>query len=171
MGLVETIRTKPAVGATVGTVCLVVAVVIIYTTLAGSTSGFTPQKYAYFSDDDGKTYFTDDADKVPPYEKDGKQVVGAHVYKGSDGNLFVGYLERAPNDKAKALIEKARAEILENAKAGDTAPDSERLGIMTSNLEVKKPSDAKWVPATSRQAAAVYVVKNPDGSDATPVYP
>jgi len=171
MGLVETIRTKPAVGATVGTVCLVVAAVFIYTTLAGPTSGFTPQKYAYFSDDDGKTYFTDDADKVPPYEKDGKQVVGAHVYKGSDGNLFVGYLERAPNEKAKALIEKARAEILENAKAGDTAPDSERLGIMTTNLEVKKPGSTKWVPSSSTQAIAVYKVKSPNGSDATPVYP
>ena len=73
MGLVETIRKKPAVGATIGSVCLLTALIVLYSTQVGP-SRFSPPKLFYFSDDDGKTFFADDANKVPPFDKDGKHL-------------------------------------------------------------------------------------------------
>jgi len=170
MGLVETIRKKPAVGATIGSVCLLTALIVLYSTQVGP-SRFSPPKLFYFSDDDGKTFFADDANKVPPFDKDGKQAVLAHVYKNSAGTMFVGYLERAPNDQAKQLIEQTRAEMADNAKAGNPAPDPEKLRALSQSVEVKKPGGSKWVSATSAEAASIYALKDTDGSEPTPVMP
>src|SRR5947207_15826357 len=49
---------------------------------------------SYFTTDDGKTYFEDSADKVAPFDKDGKEAVRAHVFKCGQGAPFVGYLEK-----------------------------------------------------------------------------
>src|SRR4051812_15627729 len=59
---------------------------------------------AYFSDDDGKTYFADAASRIPPAERGGKEVVRAHVFSCDGGKtLFVGYLHRFTPEGVKAL--------------------------------------------------------------------
>ena len=35
----------------------------------------------YFSDDDGKTYFQDDASKIAPFDHNGKQAVSAYLFR------------------------------------------------------------------------------------------
>ena len=55
----------------------------------------------FFTDDDGKTWFPDDAKRVPPFDRNGKPAVRAHVYK-CGGKTFVNHMERyTPEAKKK----------------------------------------------------------------------
>src|SRR5450755_960219 len=48
---------------------------------------------AYYSDDDGQTYFVDSLYKFPPFDHGGKTAVQA-ILAESNGHKFVGYLKR-----------------------------------------------------------------------------
>ena len=51
------------------------------------------QRQAFYSDDDGATWFADAADRLPPFDHDGKPAFSAFVYE-CDGKPFVNHLER-----------------------------------------------------------------------------
>jgi hypothetical protein len=170
MGIIESIRKRPKFGVILGSACLATAAVIFFCSRSESVS-FSPPKAFYFTDDDGRTFFADDATKVAPFERNGKQVVGARVYKGKDGKLFVGYLERAASDEARKLIEKTQSELLSQAKDAPTRPDAERQQLLAQSVVVKRPGDPTWVPAASEQAARIYDVRAPDGSSPELVMP
>jgi hypothetical protein len=42
---------------------------------ASASAGLKPAKSAYFTTDEGKTWFADDIGKLPPFDKDGKEAV------------------------------------------------------------------------------------------------
>ncbi len=67
---------------------------------------------AYYSVDDGQTFFADDINLVPPFEKDGKMAVRAHVFTCDGGKTpFVAYLERyTPEAKGKIEAMKEGAD-------------------------------------------------------------
>lgn len=98
---------------------------------------------AYFTLDDGKTWFIDDITKVPPFEKNGKMAVKAYLYKckGVD-QPFVGYVERFADPVMKQL-----QELQERTR---NAPDqAEKIkqflrGASINGLEYKKPGDQTW---------------------------
>jgi hypothetical protein len=139
-----------------------------------SGTGGSGRVKAFFSFDDGKSWFADDASKLPPFEKDGKQAVLAHVYRASNGTVFVNHLERFKPD-AKRALESARN--ADSTKA-DTSQDAgaDRSAVQSAYIagrEVKRPGDAKWVSSANvREAAQVMAIKAPDGrADAVPVEP
>jgi len=154
-----------------------VAICVLFVTAAfGLYSARTPHielsDRAYFSDDDGQTYFVDDAKKVAPFDHNGHAAVAVHVFDCGNGKQFVGYVERAINDSAKAAVEKDRAEIAAATLARPTAgPDADLVIQMQKNLEVKRPGEAKWVGRDSDQAAAILRVVCPDGGVVTEVQP
>ena len=155
-----------AIGAAAG--LLLVALVFLYLQMR-SPAVPGAQSKAYYTVDDGKTWFADDATKLAPFEKDGKQAVRAYVYRSSKGQEFVNYLERFKPD-ARAALEASRNNKPESRNpAGFAAVQS----AYTAGREVKRPGDAKWVGAGDfRNAAGVVSVKPPDGSpDATPLDP
>jgi len=116
----------------------------------------------YFSTDDGKTWFADDANKLPPFQKSGKEAVRAYVYKGSDGKEFVSHLERyTPDAKSK----------LEAAYASHSRDPMLLQRIQTTGVEVKAPSQPNWVKVSDPKAAAIIVPRCPDGSEPEPVLP
>jgi hypothetical protein len=92
---------------------------------------------AFYSDDDGKTYFPDDVKKGFSFDHDGKQAYRAFVYRGGSGKVFVGLLART-GEPSKA-----------------TAPVSPNTGRKSQGLpppvEVRKPGDSKWVSSLSRE--------------------
>lgn len=116
---------------------------------------------AFFSTDDGKTWFSDDARKIPPLNKDGKDAYGAYVYKCPDGKEFVAFLERYTPDakrKREALLasgEQNAAPILDASKG----------------IEIKVPGQTTWVKQSDPRAAAIMTVKCADGGFATTVLP
>jgi hypothetical protein len=128
----------------------------------GSSSGDV-----YFSNDDGKTYFADSATKVPPFEKDGKPAVRAHVFE-CGGKRVVGYLSRYTPEAIQALRDARAAR-----DAGRPPPNVAALAsIGTTGLQVKRPGEAQWVSqADARRATAVRVFRCPDGSTPQEVDP
>ena len=60
---------------------------------------------AYYSDDDGQTYFKDSVYKFPPFDHGGKTVVQA-VLAESNGHRFVGYLMRYTPQAREKLQQK-----------------------------------------------------------------
>src|SRR4051812_38658926 len=95
------------------TVCGTLAAVIIGAALliflpAGGSNA-RPTDLAYFSNDDGATWFADDAKKVAPFDKDGRPAYLAHVFTCDGGKTkFVLYLERY-STAAKKMIDGDRA--------------------------------------------------------------
>ncbi|WP_428939559.1 hypothetical protein [Fontivita pretiosa] len=160
MGIRETLNQNPAF--TTGATALIILValgIIVYQLVGGgdNTAEFTAGK-AYFTIDDGKTWFADDASKLPPFEHQGKPAYLAFVYTYDGGKTkFVAYLQRY-TPEAKKRIEEARAK----GPAGELASVEALSGI-----EVKLPGtgdDPKnWVKRTDPAAAKITEIRPPPG--------
>ncbi len=169
-GVRETLNRHPKV--VLSAIGAIILATVGFTVQAQRPPGLNPPKYAYFTDDDGKTVFKDSATRVPTFDRGGKQAVAAYVFKGADGKLFVGYLERAISAGARDRIEQARAEIQKRAaQQAIPMPDSELMELISRNLEVKRPGDKAWVGQSDPRAGEVMVVSGADGNLAEPVRP
>jgi hypothetical protein len=106
---------------------------------------------AYFTTDDGKTFFVGNSASVPPFEYKGQQAVRAYVYE-CGGERFVGYLERFNPEAHKAMT------------SGNAGPHHHIYG-----RELKRPGEANWTK--SGEFAAVdklAEVKCPHGGAHAP---
>jgi len=126
-------------------------------------------KQVFFTVDDGKTWFADSSANIPPFDKDGKEAVRAHVYLCADGMKFVSYLERF-NPQAKQTLQSANTADPANKAARD---ETAVRYALSNGREIKRPGSASWIAASDiHQAAQVMAVKCPDGSaQATAVEP
>ncbi|MGF1635137.1 MAG: hypothetical protein ACFCVE_14895 [Phycisphaerae bacterium] len=110
---------------------------------------------AYFSDDNGATYFEADASSPSGFDHDGRPAYRAYVFKAEDGEPFVGYLERlTPEAEAKlqALTEEERA-------------DPRKInGITQGNQQIRAPGDERWLDRTDPAARRVLKITAPDGT-------
>jgi hypothetical protein len=165
VGIRETLNKNPAIttGGTIG--IIVIALGFIVWQLMGESQQTTDKMY--FTVDDGKTLFSDSAQKNPPFDKDGKQAVKAYVFTCDDEKTqFVAYLERL-TPEAKAQLEKAMKEMpVPDPKAGPGATPANFGMLEAINMEgteVKKPGDAKWVKRASMDAEKVMTISCPDG--------
>src|SRR5688500_18453397 len=128
-------------GVAIGVISLVILLAgyMIYRNLAPGPGDLPPAK-AFYTIDDGATYFVDDIAKLAPFQKDGKEAVRAHVFE-CDGKQIVGYLEKYTS-QAKIQIEKAAT------GTGDRAAWT-RMEIEENGRLVKKPKGARWVPSNT----------------------
>lgn len=163
-GFRDVINRNPLI--VMGAAALVVVVAVIWSAMSlfggSSSSGFGGQNLdrGYFTSDDGATYFEDSIENLPPFDKDGKTAVRAHVFTCNRGkDRFIGYLERYRTDVKQKLIELNKDPTnMENAMA--------RSGLMMSGVEVKKPGEPpnKWVSSIKNvEFAAAMSVNCPEG--------
>jgi hypothetical protein len=134
---------------------VLVAIVVAFFSMRSGRRGFmgSAKPQFYYTVDDGKTWFEDDATQLPPFQHDGKTAVRVQVYKcGDNGQPFAGYLQRI-DDAAHKSATAARA-------AGKSQQDVET--IYQYSLEVKKPGDTKWVSIRDRASEAIMIQKCPD---------
>jgi hypothetical protein len=148
-------------GIAAGVVVLVLALIVYRMgAFEGSYEPTAAISKAYFSDDDGATWFADDRAKVPPFERNGKTAHGAEMFTCDGGKtLFVGWLRRyTPEAK------KRREQMAQRA----TGQSPTIFGEMEdpSGVEIKKPKTGEkgWVRQTDPSAEQVRDVKCPDGS-------
>jgi hypothetical protein len=141
MGIREKLNKYPILGYSVIPIAAVAIVMAIRSSRSYLPSGINA---SYFSADDGKTFFSDDVKKIPPFDYHGSQAVRAHVFRGADGKLFVGYLEKI-DPEAAAAIRK-----VQDRKPGDPPLDPSLLGIVMAGHEYKRPGDTKWVNGMDR---------------------
>jgi hypothetical protein len=160
VGVRETLNKQPAIttGATIGIILL--ALIFIIYQVSGSGRVHMPTK-AYYSVDEGATYFSDDINLVPPFDYDGKTAVRANVFKCGGGAPFVGYLQR---------YNLAAKKVLDDSRTSNAADISKVDQAMMTGLEVKAPltGDKGWVNTTRSAAVKITAVQCPDGSTSTP---
>ena len=166
MGIRETLNENPRLttGITAGIIILTL-IWILWSVFGGG--GNTPTAggvgKVFFTDDDGKSWFPDDATKIPPFDHNGKQAVRAHVYK-CDGKTFVNHMERYTADAKKKL------EALQK-KGGPIADPTLMESVQMSGLEYKSPGQGNWVRMTDPKVGEILKPKCSKPEEAEPVYP
>jgi hypothetical protein len=121
---------------------------------------------SYFTVDDGKSWFEDSAEKLAPFDKDGKEAVRAHLFRcGENGEKFVGYLEKL-DPRAKMRLDEWQSNP---ANKGRVMPGQAEME--EGARWVKRPGPSKWMPETSPMAAQITTIKCKDGSYAIRVVP
>jgi len=129
---------------------------------------FSPPLFdeAYYSTDDGKTWFLDKKMKMPPFETGQGTAVGAEVYREA-GKEYVAFLHRYTAETKSAI------EAYERDKAANVQPKRMDLvmGADISGKEVKKPGSPNWVSFTSPEGRVITTAVARDGGTAEKVEP
>jgi hypothetical protein len=144
-----------ALGLTAG-VALAAILAIVVQVMASRKKYPEGLPSAYYSVDDGQSYFVAGMENVPPFQHDGKEAVRAHVFKCGNGKPFVGYLERYTPEAHKAVVEKR------------ATPQHQ-----ISGRELKRPgANNAWVTTKDQKASiAIADVRCPDGGSPEPIEP
>jgi hypothetical protein len=170
MGLRETINQKKSVS-------MGGAVVLIL--LAGGFLAYTQMPArrpkgdkAYFTVDDGQTWFVDSMYMIPPYDHDGKIAVRAMVYSYDKGSkTFCPFLQRYNSDTKKQLDDA----VAQATRDGKPLASIELFGspVAARGVEIKLPGpDHKWVlPGSAEASKVLSAVQAPDGSDVDTAFP
>ena len=164
MGIRQTLNRNPVLSG-VAAAMIVVLVLAAQLRRGGAGRERVPpppgEAKQFFTVDDGKNWFVDDAARVPPFKHEGKDAYRVIVYRCPDGDTFPARLERFAEPARKRLQDavdraRARGEAIESATAG-----------LNPEMEVKRPGQREWVrytPKTMKEYAAVMEVQCPDGS-------
>ena len=139
------INQKQSAGAIVGVLLLAGAALAIFRETRPETPPLKVE--TYFSDDDGKTWFSDGVSNLPPYDHNGKQAVRCFVFE-HNGQPFVAYLEKY-SDTLRSKIQNSNG-----------ATDSD---LMFGTL-VKRPGDPYWIPTSDPRSQLIIKPRAPDGS-------
>ena len=153
MGVREKINSSKPLAFSVAGIALVAAVGIAVWANSSGLGGRSSK--GFFSDDDGKTWFADDVDKVPPFDHNGKEAVQAFVYRAGGNPPFVGYLQTYKPETAKKL-----RELLANPQSGEA---SSEIIAMRANSLVKRPGETAWHPVQSTEGGNVVTIVPPAG--------
>jgi hypothetical protein len=161
------LKDHPRVAAGIGVAALAIGIGFIAIQLGGGIAGLRGDR-AFFTTDDGATTFVDSADRLPPFDQDGKQAVRAYLFE-CNGKRFVNHLERFTPERQK--LAQAAADAL---KAGKSPPRPPASAGQTVNwgVEYKKPGDKNWVAGGDlAKVSKLLQAKCPDGHDSLPVQP
>jgi hypothetical protein len=171
MGLRETINQKKSVS---------VGGAILLFVVAGSFLAYTqwPARVpkgdkAFYTVDDGQTWFRDSVRRVPPFEVDGKTAVRALVFSYANGSkTFCPVLEQYDSDMKK-MLDDAVADANREGKPLSSIALFNSPGT-GNRMQVKlSGSGHKWVSKSNLPEAAKMfgAVQAPDGSAVDSVIP
>ncbi len=159
MGSVEMLYKHSKITVSIAVGAIVCAVLLVLRQAHSSSNGPQTLK-AFFTDDDGKTYFEDDANKLSPFDHNGKQAVLCFVYESASGIKFVAYEQKLTDEALKSqLAEKS-------LKGPPTTP-------LSYNSLIKRPGEPAWkIADLESMLNMIHHMKCPDGSlGASPVPP
>jgi len=173
MGVRETMNKKPLLvgGVSVALVAaaLAYAVVQFFDLRPSPSYAAGDPERAFFTVDDGKTTFIDDASQLPPFQHDGKEAVRAYIVE-CNGKRAVNHLERYTPEGKQAMLKLREAQ----KHAHGPPPGQLVAAAQQRGREVKRPGDANWTPTSNSEAtAAIITPKPPPGAtgEATFVFP
>jgi len=123
---------------------------------------------AWYTDDDGKTWYADEKSLEPPIDHDGKTAVRAFVFTCDEGkHEFVAFLERY-TPEAKQALDQARERMVSEKQP---PPINLFESITRMGMEVKKPGDSEWVNVSNPKAVAIRKLDCPEGGAPQEVTP
>ncbi len=146
MGIFDVVNRKPSVAGAIAVVVMLAAIAFIYKRMHPPIVTVIPVT-AFYSDDDGATWFVDAIAKVPPFDHNGKEAVAAFVYRCGTDKPFIGRLEKY-SPSAKSMIES-------NIKAG-VQPIPAKVQFANLGLLVKKPGDPEWTAIPPMDSTTYY---------------
>ena len=149
-----------AAGIAAGLIVAAIGVAVWFAYSSGRPFNAPAGAKAFFTDDDGKTFFVDLASNIPPYQHNGKTAVGCTVFSRDHGKTkFVGWLTRFTDEG------KRRYEQLREKKSNGLAQSP------FDCVEVKKPGapDKEWVKATLPGGIEIQRPPKAGGGVAEPV--
>jgi hypothetical protein len=147
MGLRERLNQNPGITTLVVIGLVVLALAGVVVQVLANRRGFSSKlPDAFYTVDDGKTFFVANTENVAPFDYKGQTAVHAYVYE-CDGKRFVGYMERyTPDARNKILAQKRTT-----------------LELETYGRELKIPG-GEWIKASNTAAVAkIADIKCPDG--------
>jgi len=155
MGIRETMNESKKLGVGIAIAVVVVGVaLVVVQLLSGRETGAAPIiNTAFYTDDNGKTFFKDDVNKIVPFDHNGKQAYRADVFQGADGKQFVGLVYRHTS---------AGRQEIENYFAKNSKDGMARSLLEHRDMQVKRvgADDASWVlndsEATESLQASVH---------------
>ncbi len=162
MGIREKLNRHPAVA--VVSAVLISGVAVAAMLISNRDLSQVRVSSAYYSVDDGKTFFADDVDRIYPFDHQGKQAFRVYVYQCDGRSPEVSYLARY-EESTRVKMEKLK---------GNSSPDAvaELNSLIGTGIEVKKPGGAKWVPMFGGEGQSITMHPTcSDGSTAKAVNP
>lgn len=168
MSIRQVLQEKKGLGLALGGSLVAVAMVVLVVTQKPPAQANL--NMAFFSVDDGKTWFAADAYKVAPFTHEGKEAVQATVYSYAGGSRkFCGFLTKfTPEGKKRLEEEYARAKS-EGKPPGSVALLRDRTFMQSSTL-VKAPGGKEWLSINDPKAESILSVRSPDGSEHDQVF-
>ena len=140
-------------GFTIGgvVVTLLMIGVIFYETYGGGPSVGD----SFFTADDGRTWFTESATQISPFDYHGGQAVRCFVFRTPSGTEFVAYEEKV-SDEVLAIM---------NPKKAPAAAKPKMMTTGMGGMLIKKPGEANWRPFDPMTLPQLFKdVVGPDGS-------
>ena len=164
MDIRRTLQGKPVAGIGAAVFMVLIAGVLL-------ARQFWPEKkanvtQAFWSDDDGKTWYSDSAYLVPPIDHNGKPAVFAVIYNYDGGSKqFCAYLEKY-SPESKKHLEASIAEAVNDGKKPSAAALFQDHTFMQNAVMVKSPGapESTWIYQTDPSVLNVISVRSPDGS-------
>jgi hypothetical protein len=163
MGIREKLREKPVMGRAAAVALVVIAGLVLAKTYWPEKKADLSQ--AYYSDDDGATWFKDSAFRVAPFDHNGRPAVVAHVYTYDEGKKqFCAYLARF-TPRAKEQLEAALADAKKRGDAPSSVGLYHERSFMMRGVEVKlRGSDHPWISYGDPDAQKIFSIQSPDGT-------
>jgi hypothetical protein len=160
MGLRQKINSRPFLGYGLAGALVIFAVTMTLRSHVISRPRIILSNKAYFSADDGKSWFIDSVANPSPFRlQDGREAVLAHVFTLNGHDLFLGYLERGDGGNGPAKVPVAQS----STAVFLPGPPASRV--------VKRPGETTWLPMISSGGLKIMNVRGPDGALATQVQP
>jgi hypothetical protein len=162
---------NPLVAAGFTVVAIVFVILMLFYQMRSDSSvvASRPLPRMFYTVDDGKTYFPETIDKVPPFTtSDNKTAYRAWVVKCKSGEPFVAYVEKYGDGEKKRL----------DGLFGD--PNKRAVAIeavmspQVPTTLIKKPGtgDSGWLtPRDGAKYDAVFQPTCPEGGVPTPFFP
>ena len=142
MGVVSRLNENKKVGVGVGAALIIIAVGLVALQLyGGNASSLKGSTKAFYTDDNGKSFFKDDISKIPPFDHNGKQALRADVFRCEDNHEFVGLVYRF-TDMGKKQMTNYLAQHPRDPEG------TLRTGIEMRGMQVKKvgADEKAWAP-------------------------
>lgn len=153
MGARQYLEEHRKVGVGVAVIALAVAVAVLFYSQRENPELATAEQ-AYFTVDDGATYFPDSVKRIPPFDHDGKAAVRVIVYRCKrHGKEFVSHLERY-SPEAKALADAVPAQ------GKDIKSQGEQLA---KGRQFKQPGQKDWISQADPRATGMMIPRCPQG--------
>jgi hypothetical protein len=165
MSVREAINRRPWISVAVMGVAILTAAVVVGRSVRDTVPVESGADRVYFSDDDGKTYFADDASKIPPFDHNGKTAYLAGVFQFEGAKPFVACLIR--------YTPEGKAELERFSAAERNSSDPRVNAVKLRSREIKAPGEKKWTPADSEAFDVYLAPPRPEGATgiATEVLP